>query len=198
MTAKKWWVVIALCTVFCIVFLSAEFRKERAFQEEKEATRKAEFTKLLRIHEEEKEADEKRRREDRQQQLFDQRLAIERESADRQTAIMLSMMQALTSTNQNLTPDVGHIPSIPELMSEHTNSGDTIVEARITNDFDGLKYSNIYKLDNGQVWEQTDFYIYIYISVTPKVTIWWDGFVHKMKVEGIDKVVTVQQLKGDK
>jgi hypothetical protein len=79
-----------------------------------------------------------------------------------------------------------------------TGSGDTVVEARITNDFDSLEYGNIYKLDNGQVWEQTDFYIYIYISVMPKVTIWWDGFVHKMKVEGIDKAVTVQQLKGDK
>jgi len=76
-----------------------------------------------------------------------------------------------------------------------TISGDTVIEARITNDFDGLEYGNIYKLDNGQAWKQTGVYIYVYVSVMPKVIIWRDGSVHKMKVQGIDEAVTVQQLK---
>ena len=88
-----------------------------------------------------------------------------------------------------------------ELLCKKLNSGNkgditggTVIEARIINDFDGLEYGNIYKLDNGQVWEQTYFYIYIYIAVMPKVTIWQDGSVYKMKVDGIDEVVTVKQI----
>jgi hypothetical protein len=73
-------------------------------------------------------------------------------------------------------------------------SGPTVIEARITNDFNGFEYGNIYKLSNGQVWEQTDFYIYTNIAVMPKVTIWKDGTFYKMKVDGIDKTVTVRQL----
>ena len=75
-----------------------------------------------------------------------------------------------------------------------TGSGSAVIEARVTNEFDGFEYGNIYKLDNGQVWKQTDVYIYIYIAVMPEVTIWQDGSVHKMKVNGIDEAVTVQQL----
>ncbi|MBL7146030.1 MAG: hypothetical protein ISS76_17470 [Phycisphaerae bacterium] len=74
-------------------------------------------------------------------------------------------------------------------------SGPPVIEARITNEFEGLEYGNIYKLNNGQVWEQTNFYIYIYIAVMPKVTIWQNGPFYNMKVEGIDKAVTVRQLK---
>lgn len=81
------------------------------------------------------------------------------------------------------------------LGNESTSSGDAVIETRITSGFDGLEYGNIYKLDNGQVWEQTGVYIYVYVSVMPKVTIWRDGSVHKMKVQGIDEAVTVQQLK---
>jgi hypothetical protein len=61
--------------------------------------------------------------------------------------------------------------------------------------FNGLKHGNIYKLDNGQIWEQVDLRIYIHIAVMPKVTIWQDGLIHKMKVDGIDEVVIVKQIK---
>jgi len=99
-----------------------------------------------------------------------------------------------------------------ELLCKKLNSGNkgpitggTVIEATIIgvyNDlldiseyaFSGLKHGNIYKLNNGQIWEQTDFYIYIYIAVMPKVTIWQDGSVYKMKVDGIDEVVTVKQI----
>jgi hypothetical protein len=61
--------------------------------------------------------------------------------------------------------------------------------------FSGLQYGNIYKMGNGQIWKQTDFYINVHVAVMPKVTIWQNGTLYNMKVEGIDKAVTVQQIK---
>ena len=89
----------------------------------------------------------------------------------------------------------------------NTSSGGGVIEATIIgmhNDlldlgeygvFSGLQHGNIYRLSNGQIWEQTDFYIYIYIAVMPKVIIWQNGPFYNMKVEGIDKAVTIRQLK---
>ncbi|HOI37383.1 MAG TPA: hypothetical protein PLF11_08375 [Bacillota bacterium] len=61
--------------------------------------------------------------------------------------------------------------------------------------FSGLQHGNIYKLDNGQVWQQTDFHIEIHVAVMPRVTIWKEGSMHKMQVEGTRSSVTVEQLK---
>ena len=63
-----------------------------------------------------------------------------------------------------------------------------------TSIFSGLAYGNIYTLDNRQIWEQTDPYIHLDITVMPDVIIWKDGSFCKMKVEGIDMPVTVQQV----
>ena len=72
--------------------------------------------------------------------------------------------------------------------------GDNIIKSTIINDFNGLEFENIFKLSNGQIWEQTEFYSYINVTLMPKVIIWWSGSVYKMKVEGIEKAVTVQQV----
>ncbi len=61
--------------------------------------------------------------------------------------------------------------------------------------FSGLQRGNIYKLDNGQWWQQTDFHTRVHVSVMPEVTIWSEGAIHKMRVEGIETAVAVQQLK---
>lgn len=79
--------------------------------------------------------------------------------------------------------------------NDSIGSGEAVVEARVTNDFDGVEDGKIYKLSNGQIWEQTGFYIHLHAAVMPKVTIWRDGPVHRMRVDGIDRAVTVQQLK---
>lgn len=60
--------------------------------------------------------------------------------------------------------------------------------------FAGFNHGNLYRLDNDQVWEQTEFYIHHYISVRPNVVIWNNGVTDMMKVEGIDKAVTVRRL----
>lgn len=69
------------------------------------------------------------------------------------------------------------------------------VESRIVTDFDGLEHGNIYELQNGQIWKQTDFYIWIRIAVYPRVIIYRDGASWKMKVDGIDRAVRVERIR---
>ncbi len=69
-----------------------------------------------------------------------------------------------------------------------------VIEATIINEFDGLEYGNIYKLSNGQIWEQTEFHINICIYLRPEVTIWYNGIDFQLKVNDEDEPVTVHQL----
>ncbi len=68
------------------------------------------------------------------------------------------------------------------------------IESVITGEFEGLNQGNIYKLANGQVWEQTEAWIWVWIWVMPRVQIWQADGVYKMKVEKIDRAVTVRRL----
>ncbi|MFC1783195.1 tetratricopeptide repeat protein [Planctomycetota bacterium] len=70
-----------------------------------------------------------------------------------------------------------------------------VIESYIDSDFDGIEYGNIYVLANGQIWEQTEAYPYPYPYPMPKVIIWNSGGVYKMKVEKIDRPVTVRRIK---
>lgn len=70
-----------------------------------------------------------------------------------------------------------------------------VTESTIESDFDGLDFGNIYKLRNGEIYEQTEAYIWIHIAVFPQVTIWRDGVDYKMKVAGIGHPVAVRRIK---
>jgi len=84
-------------------------------------------------------------------------------------------------------------------------SSDFSIEARITevhndslgtgerNMFSGFNDGHIYELDNGQLWEQTEPYICASMTVRPRAVIWNNGTVYKMKVDGIEKAITVQK-----
>jgi hypothetical protein len=216
-------IVVAAILLLCVfnlykedIFKSSAHQaqeKELAFQKEKEETRKAEFAKLLRIHEEEKRAAEERRIEEEREKPYKEAAKLlkeEQERQDRLLALALQSFQSMSDDNRRRAElrekereesykEVAkllkeeHVPSPEAIPSVH--SLNTVVKARIINDFDGLKEGNIYKLDNGQIWEQTDFYIHIRIAIMPSVVIWRDGAVYKMIVDGIDKAVAVQQLK---
>lgn len=69
-----------------------------------------------------------------------------------------------------------------------------VVESFIISDFDGLEYGNVYKLGNGQIWEQTEAWSWVWVWVNPKVLIWNDDGVYRMKVEGIEHPVAVTRI----
>jgi hypothetical protein len=69
------------------------------------------------------------------------------------------------------------------------------VKSQIINGFNGLSRGNIYKLDNGQIWEQTDFYTCTRIPPISRATIRRGYTGYRMTVDGIDIPVAVRQIK---
>jgi len=67
-------------------------------------------------------------------------------------------------------------------------------ESVIVSDFKGLNYGNLYELENGQIWKQTEAWTWFWVWFRPRVIIYNDG-MWKMKVENIDHPVTVIRLK---
>ena len=74
-------------------------------------------------------------------------------------------------------------------------SSPSVIESQIDGDFEGWEGESIVKLMNGQIWQQSDYYYYYHYAFMPKVFIFRSGGGYKMKVEGIEKAVSVKRLK---
>jgi hypothetical protein len=69
------------------------------------------------------------------------------------------------------------------------------IESEISGDFHGWDGETIFKLTNGQIWQQAEYgYEYEY-AFQPEVTIYKASGGYKMKVEGIDDTIFVKRLK---
>ena len=70
-----------------------------------------------------------------------------------------------------------------------------VVESRIDGEFSGWEGDTIFKLQNGQLWQQSSYaYKYRY-SYSPEVLIYKSGSVYKMRVDGVDGEIAVRRLK---
>jgi tetratricopeptide (TPR) repeat protein len=71
------------------------------------------------------------------------------------------------------------------------------VESTIKSKFTGkvFDHGNLFEFQNGQIWKQTEYYIYYHYAYGPSVLVYRDGAVWKMKVEGVDHAVTVERVK---
>ncbi len=85
--------------------------------------------------------------------------------------------------------------SARKLKNSGSKNSPDVIESYIESNFTGLNSGNIYRLSNGQIWEQTESWIWSWIWVRPQVMIYRDGGLFKMKVENIDHAVTVRQIK---
>lgn len=79
--------------------------------------------------------------------------------------------------------------------SNDNSKSENALESRIDGNFEGFEYKKIFKLLNGQIWQQIEAYYYYHYSYAPKILIYKSGNVFKVKVDGVDKAVTVIQLK---
>lgn len=69
------------------------------------------------------------------------------------------------------------------------------IESRIDGEFNGWEGETIFKLVNGQIWQQSTYaYKYVY-KYGPKVLIYKSGAGYKMQVEGVDGTISVTRLK---
>ena len=81
------------------------------------------------------------------------------------------------------------------IKSTSSSNSTSVIESYIESNFNGLNMGNIYKLSNGQIWEQTEAWAWAWSWSRPSVMIYRDGGIIKMKVENIDHAVAVEQIK---
>jgi hypothetical protein len=69
------------------------------------------------------------------------------------------------------------------------------IESTIAGDFEGWDGETVFKLDNGQIWEQSEYdYMYSY-QYRPDVTIYSTNSGCRMKVEDENETVLVRRVK---
>lgn len=79
--------------------------------------------------------------------------------------------------------------------SGSTSATSAVIESRIDGEFTGWEGETIFKLQNGQIWQQSSYaYKYKY-AYSPKVMICRSGAGYRMKVDGVDGEIWVRQLR---
>lgn len=68
------------------------------------------------------------------------------------------------------------------------------IETQIDGEFNGWDGETLYKLTNGQYWQQSTYYYEYSYSYMPEVLIYKSDYGYKMRVEGIGEAVGVQQV----
>lgn len=77
----------------------------------------------------------------------------------------------------------------------NTQSKSDTITSKINGNFRGFKKGTSFKLTNNQIWEQTSLeYEYTY-KYSPEVTIYKDGSIYYMLVDGMDTKIQVKKIK---
>ena len=77
----------------------------------------------------------------------------------------------------------------------NSSQASDVVETKIDGDFTGFEDEKIFKMLNGQIWQQSSYGSRSRSLSSPKVLIYKSGSTYKMRVEGIDAEVSVTRLK---
>ena len=72
---------------------------------------------------------------------------------------------------------------------------EAVIETQIDGDFEGWDGETIWKMENGQIWQQSSYSYHYHYASDPKVLIYRSGGGWKMKVDGDDETVDVKKLK---
>lgn len=70
-----------------------------------------------------------------------------------------------------------------------------VIESQISGTFEGWDGDTVFKLTNGQVWQQASLSIVVHVAVNPRVIIFSSGGGHKMQVEGVSQTIAVSRLR---
>jgi hypothetical protein len=86
--------------------------------------------------------------------------------------------------------------SAPTPTSDRSRGGCTpAIESAVNGEFKGWDGETIFKLSNGQIWQQAEYdYMYSY-SYSPEVTIYSTQSGCRMKVEDEEETILVKRLK---
>jgi len=91
-------------------------------------------------------------------------------------------------------PSAGAAPAVPRSPLP-VSSCSPAIETRISGDIEGWDGDTLFKLDNGQIWQQASYaYTYFY-AYRPEVTIYQTSSGCQMKVEGRSNSILVKRIK---
>jgi hypothetical protein len=76
-----------------------------------------------------------------------------------------------------------------------TAPASAVIETQIEGEFEGWSGDTIFKLANGQIWQQSSYAYTYHYAYRPKVLIYKAGAVYQMKVDGVDGAIQVKRLK---
>lgn len=94
--------------------------------------------------------------------------------------------EALRKSEQELAETVAKLAP--------AGDGPDLIEAQIDGKFEGWDGETVFKLDNGQVWQQVTFGYTYHYAFRPKVFIIKAHGAYKMKVDGVDGTVFVKRV----
>lgn len=78
--------------------------------------------------------------------------------------------------------------------SGSSGTSSSAVKSKITDEFEGYDYGNLYELDNGQIWKQTDYTYQYHYAYRPNVTIYKDGLYYYIHIDGMRKDAKVERV----
>ena len=71
----------------------------------------------------------------------------------------------------------------------------SVIESRIDGTFEGWDGETIFKLMNGQIWQQAEYSYMYHYAYSPDVTIYESGGSYVMEVEGVGDTIRVKRIK---
>ena len=72
---------------------------------------------------------------------------------------------------------------------------DSVIESQIDGTFNGWEGETIFKLTNGQIWQQSSYAYTYHYAYRPELMIFPSGGGYKMKVNGVDGAISVKRLR---
>ena len=96
--------------------------------------------------------------------------------------------------NQRITALETGSPSDSSPTLEKAVTAD-VIESTIDGEFEGWEGDTIFKLTNGQIWQQTSFSFHYHYAYMPEVTIYKASAGYKMMVDGISETIYVKRIK---
>lgn len=70
-----------------------------------------------------------------------------------------------------------------------------VVESRTVAECSGWDGETLFKLDNGQIWEQAEYRYRYFYKYRPKIRVWTDGGRYQLEVEGVKETIRVQRVR---
>lgn len=100
----------------------------------------------------------------------------------------------LYSNGVDITPNV-YVPPVQTYPTYPTVQSSGTIVSRIDGVFEGWDGETIFKLMNGQIWQQSSYGFTFHYAYSPEVIIYPSGGRYKMHVDGVDDDIFVERLK---